>query len=155
MSTKKYLVRDYMSKRIVTVTENATFEEAMRLFIAEKTNGLVVIDEKKKVKGILSSWDMIQYTVPDYLEQDKHLASFESGDVFAQRIHELAHHPISKFMTKKVKTVQPSHTLMEAATLLSEFRIRQLPVVNEKGVLVGYINRTDIKKVMATILGIQ
>jgi CBS domain-containing protein len=43
---------------------------------------------------------------------------------------------------------------MEAAAILSEFRIRQLPVVNTKKELVGYINRTNVKRAFCDILGI-
>ena len=42
---------------------------------------------------------------------------------------------------------------MEAAALLSTFHIRQLPVVDNDGNLVGYINRTDIKLAVGRALG--
>ena len=122
--------------------------------IKNKTNGLVVIDESSKVAGILSSWDIIQHIVPDYLEEDMHLASFESGDVLIKRTLGAADDPITKFMTSNVHVVKPHETLMEAAAILSEFKIRQLPVVDDNGVLVGYLNRTDIKEAIGDILGI-
>ena len=68
---------------------------------------------------------------------------------------ELKDDPIAKFMSAKVHTCKANHSLMEAATLLSEFRIRQLPVVDDDGVLVGYLNRTDIKKAIADVLGLS
>ncbi len=118
----------------------------------QKTNGLVVVDEDRHVLGILSSWDIIAYLVPDYLENDKHLATFEAGDVFEERVKEIQNDPVSKFMSSQVHTTRPDHSLIEAATLLSEFHIRQLPVVDENGVLVGYLNRTDIKKAIGDVL---
>lgn len=118
------------------------------------TNGLVAVDAEQKVAGILSSWDIIEYIVPDYLEEEGHLSSFESGDVLFERARELAEHPVSRFMTKKVHCVKSTDKLMEAATLLSEFRIRQLPVVDDDGKLVGYINRTDIKRAIGDALNI-
>ena len=97
---------------------------------------------------------MISRIVPDYLEEDQHLAAFEAGDLFAKRVHALAEESVASFMTTKVHTVKPDSTLMEAAAVLSEFRIRQLPVVGEDGILVGYLNRTDIKKAIGEVLGI-
>lgn len=155
MPEKKFLVSGYMQPKAVTLAPEATFREAAELMVRTKTNGLVVVDAENKVVGILSSWDLIQYVVPDYLEEDKHLAAFESGDLFASRIQELQNDPISKFMSTSVHTCNSDASLMEAATLLSEFHIRQLPVVDEAGVLVGYINRTDIKKAMGDVLGIN
>lgn len=151
----KFTVERYMQPHPATINVNATLEDAVRTMIEKKTNGLVVINKKKKVVGILSGWDTIQYIVPNYLEEDLHLAPFESADLFADRIHDLSDHPITSFMTDKVHTVSISDPLMEAATLLSEFHIRQLPVVDEKGILIGYINRTDIKKAIGDVLNIK
>lgn len=147
MTTKStnWKVSEFMRRSVVTVPLSATMQEAIDLMIRERTNGLVVIDENKKVAGILSSWDIIQHIVPDYLEEDKHLASFESGDLFVLRAKELASDPITKFMTKNVHTIGCDHTMMQAAALLSTFHIRQLPVVDKEGTLIGYLNRTDVK----------
>ncbi|MDD2655976.1 MAG: CBS domain-containing protein [Patescibacteria group bacterium] len=152
---EKYLVKNNMQDVVTTVNINATFREALQKMVDGRTNGVVVVDDEKYVKGILSSMDLIQYVVPDYLEEDKHLASFEAAEEFSVRIKEVADEPITKFMTKEVHTIKESHTLMEAATMLSEFKIRQIPVVDAEEKLVGYINRTDIKKAIARVLGIH
>lgn len=152
---KKYLVQDYMKKKVVSLTADQTVKEALKAMIEHKTNGLVVIDKNSKVVGILSSWDIIAYLVPDYLEEDGHLASFESGDVFEERIKEVQDDPVSKFMSAHVHTINPDDSLMQAATLLSEFHIRQLPVVDEDDLLIGYLNRTDIKRALGEILNIK
>ena len=153
-NNKSYVVKDYMQKQVVTINKNSTFKDAVEKMLHTKTNGLVVVNEKNEILGILSSWDLIEHMVPDYLEEDKHLASFEAAEMFEQRLKDVSGDPITKFMTKKVLTVSQTDNLMEASTLLSEFRIRQLPVVDENKKLTGYINRTDIKKAMGDALGI-
>ncbi len=154
MQHRKYIISEFMNTNVITISKNATLKQAVEAMIKNKTNGLVVIDESSKVAGILSSWDIIQHIVPDYLEEDMHLASFESGDVLIKRTLGAADDPITKFMTSNVHVVKPHETLMEAAAILSEFKIRQLPVVDDNGVLVGYLNRTDIKEAIGDILGI-
>lgn len=149
---KKYLIRDYMQSRVVTVYPETSLKEALQKMLDEATNGLVVVDEKKSVVGILSTWDIIQYIVPDYLEEDKHLAAFESDDLFSKRIKALQNDPVSQCMSSKVYTCKPEHSLMEASVLLSEFHIRQLPIVDESEKLVGYISRTNIKKALGDAL---
>lgn len=144
-----------MKKDVVTISPDTTVHDAIKTMIDHKTNGLVVIDGDNKVQGILSSWDIIAYMVPDYLEEDKHLATFESADVFESRVKEIKDDPVSNFMSKHVHTTQAKHSIMEAATLLSEFQIRQLPVVDEFGNLVGYLNRTDIKKAIGDAIGVR
>lgn len=151
---QQYLVADHMRREVHTLSKTATLRDAIVKMNECHTNGLVVVNGDQKVVGILSSWDIIQHIIPDYLEEDKHLAPFESGDLFAERIRETANEPVTKFMTRKVVTVSEADTLMEAATLLSEFRIRQLPVADASGKLVGYINRTDIRRAIGHVLGI-
>lgn len=146
-----YRVKDWMQTDVMTISPNATFTQAVATMVTGHTNGLVVA-EKGIVHGILSSMDLIRHLVPDYLEEDKHLAAFESGDQFVTRISEIKNDSVKKFMTRDVHTIKSSHTLMEAAILLSEFNIRQIPVVDDAHKLVGYINRTDIKKAIADIL---
>lgn len=147
-------VADVMRQVPATISPTATLRDVVREMKEKKTNGLIVTDEDGRVVGILSSWDVIQVIVPDYLEEDRHLAAFESGDTFAARILELADSPVESFMTAPVRTVTPSDTLMEAATILSEAHIRQLPVIDDKGILVGYLNRTDMKLAIAELLGV-
>lgn len=152
---REYIVSEYMQRNVVTAPKTATFKDAVEILIKNHTNGAVVVDESNRVAGIISSSDLIQYIVPDYLEEDKHLASFEASDVFAKRIEKVANDSVTKFMTAPVHTIKPHHALIEASTLLSEFHIRQLPVVDETNMLIGYINRTDIKKAIGRALGIN
>ncbi len=153
--SKKYLVSDYMRSPVITIRPESTFREAIELMLKEKTNGLVVTDDAQTLVGILSSWDIIEYIVPDYLEEDKHLAAFEDGAVFVKRIRELENEPVSKFMTDSVHAVKSTSTIMEAAATLSEHGIRQLPVTDEDNRVIGYLNRTDIKKIIGEVLGIE
>lgn len=155
MKYTKCHVRDYMRTPVVTVHADTTVREVTGIMLRQKTNGVVVIDDHETVVGILSSWDIINHIVPDYLEADTHLASFEAADMFAKRTHEVADDPISGFMTTNVHTVKKDDTLISAVALLSEFRIRQLPVTDDKGKLIGYINRTDIKHAVGDVLEIS
>lgn len=139
------MIKRYMQTDVVWVNHRATIREAVNIFVERNINSVVVVDDQHHVVGMLSSIDIIQYIVPDYLEEDRHLASFEAREVFERRVKEIADEPVTHSMSKEVKTIQPDHTLIEAATLLSEHRINQLPVVDEAGKLIGYIGRSNIK----------
>lgn len=154
---KKLKIADFMRPKEVvsTISVDATFEDAAKIMIEKKRNGLVVLDKDKKVIGMLSSLHLIKFIVPDYLEDDKHLAAFEATDVFAKRVHEIKNEPIVKFMNHNYHAVKAEESLMEAANLMSEWNTRHLPVVDDQNMLVGYITRTDVKKAIAQILHIK
>ncbi|NQV89909.1 CBS domain-containing protein [Candidatus Uhrbacteria bacterium] len=155
MTEKTFLVREYMHETVSLNPEGKTLKDVVELMATTKRNGVFIVDQDQHVQGIVSAWDIIEHVVPDYLESDKHLAPFENDGVLVERVLALQNSPIEEFMTNKVHVVQESSSIMEVATMLSEFRIRQLPVVNADNVLVGCINRTDVKLIIAEILNIQ
>lgn len=156
MNTKKeYFVRNYMRKDVVTLNEDALFIDVVRLMIKQKTNGVVVVDEKRHVLGIISNFDIIEHMVPDSLEEDCKLEYFTASDSFSDELERVKNNSIKDFMTKQVYTIHQDDSLMQVATLLSEFKICQLPVVDENGIMVGYINRTDIKNAMGDVFNIR
>lgn len=53
---------------------------------------------------------------------------------------------VSELMTRQVVSVPPAVTLDEAKRLLHEHRIEKLPVVNDRGELIGLITSKDIDK---------
>ena len=54
---------------------------------------------------------------------------------------------VSKWMSPKVLTLQPSDSISTAIHLMKEKRIRRIPVVNESGKLVGIVSDRDLKDV--------
>jgi acetoin utilization protein AcuB len=51
---------------------------------------------------------------------------------------------VSMWMTREVTTIAPTATLAEIATLMMRQRIRRLPVIGERGVLLGIVTHSDV-----------
>jgi len=51
---------------------------------------------------------------------------------------------VSMWMTREVKTIAPTATLAEIATLMMRQRIRRLPVTGERGALLGIVTHSDV-----------
>lgn len=149
-----FLVRDYMHTDVHTIDPDATLKEALATMVEEKTNSLIVLEGDELV-GMLSSWDLIARLVPSYLETDQQLAAFESGEVFCRRAHAVEEVFVREMMSAEVHTVTATETLIVAASLLVQYKIRHLPVVDEQGRLIGLLNRTDLKRAMAHALDLE
>lgn len=149
-AAKKFIVADYMQQPAITIATTATLREVVALMITKKTNGVMVLDGMDRVVGIVSNWDVIQHVSPTYDEEK----GGQSDEVFIEHIKAVADDLVTKIMTSRVQTIKPTDSILEANLLLSEFRIRQLPVVDKNENLVGYINRTDIKNIVGEILGV-
>jgi acetoin utilization protein AcuB len=55
---------------------------------------------------------------------------------------------VSKSMTRKVITVRPGTSVIEARDLMKEHKIRHLPVVEDDDVLVGIVTDRDVRSVL-------
>ena len=150
-----YAVRDSMHRDAHTIGPGATLKEAVALMVERKTNSLIVVDNRMRIVGMVSSWDVIAKFVPKYLKEDHNLASFEMGDVFCQRLEVLNGVLVEDVMETHVVTIKEGDALISAAALLAQHRLRQVPVVSQEGELSGYVNRTDIKLAMADALGLK
>lgn len=150
-------VEQFIRHDVPTIAPDATFQDALAMMIEEKTNGLVVVDEENRPLGTIDSFDLIHAAVPGYLRHNTNLAQFAAEGVF--------HAAVTKSLEQKVVDlmedldgkimVQPQDPMIFAATLASRHNTRYVPVVDEKGGLIGLVSRTGIKRAMAELLSME
>ena len=136
------LVANWMSKNIITVDENDSMQDAMKLL---KENGISMLPVMKKGKlvGIVT---------------DRDLKRASASDATTLEIHELLYLltriKVKNIMTKEVITVPPDFTVEETALVLQKNKISGAPVVGSKGKLVGTITQTDLFRVLISLTGV-
>ncbi len=117
-----------MSTELISVRPTTSVEEAVKLMVNSRITGLPVVDEKGKMVGVLSEYDVIvQIAKKGHLDQR----------TFSQ--------PIS--FSSKVESISEMTPLSEIIDSFVESRFRRLPVVDKKGKLIGIITRRDLMKV--------
>lgn len=106
----------------VTVTADATLNDALNMMRNYKIGGIPVVDHAKKLIGILTNRDL--------------------------RFENRLDRKVSEIMTKEnLVTAPEGTTLEEAQTILQQYKIEKLPVVTKDNILVGLITYKDIMKV--------
>jgi len=116
------LVRDRMSTHPVTIRSDADYKMALTLMQEHALHHVPVIDAGRKLVGIVAERDLL-LAATRYLQ-----SAIEVGDV----------------MHKNVTTASPDMPIVEAATLMVEYRIGGLPVVDGDENVIGVITETDI-----------
>ncbi|MCX7759855.1 MAG: IMP dehydrogenase [Hydrogenothermaceae bacterium] len=107
----------------VTIFPHQTVEEALNIMSIYKISGVPVVDENKRLVGILTNRDLRFIHKKDYKK------------------------PVSEFMTKApLVTAREGVSLDEAIELLQKHKVEKLPVVDENGVIKGLITIKDIVK---------
>lgn len=56
-------VSEVMTKNVITISPDATMEDAAQIMIDKKVGGLPVVQEKTKLVGLITETDVLQYFV--------------------------------------------------------------------------------------------
>jgi len=136
-------VADTMTPKVVAVGKGDDISTAVRLLSENRISGLPVVDDDGLVIGVVSEADILG------------AAGMESGFTFKDIIRKLLGEPLAghrkgakvgDIMSAPAITISGGADIGEAAKILSERRIKRLPVVDNDGRLVGIISRADIVK---------
>lgn len=120
-------VRDILKRKgseIYSVTPDTSVYDALKL-MAEKNIGAVLVVEGDQPVGILSERDYARQVI---------LKGKTSKDT-----------PVREIMTSKIVFVGPAQTVEECMALMTDKRIRHLPVLEEHQ-LVGILSIGDVVK---------
>jgi len=118
------LVRHIMKRNVLVLTEDATVKDTLDLMLENSAGSVVIVDKDtgRKPIGIVTERDILSKIV---------------------NFRKPLETPIKEIMSSPVITISPDEPIEKAAEIMTENRIKKLPVV-EKGELVGIITLTDI-----------
>ena len=137
------LIRNWMTPEVVTVTPDTSLLKLGKLMRDKDVRRLPVV-ENGRVVGIISDRDVrdaspSKATTLDMYEMHYLLAEIKARDI----------------MTPKPVTIKPTDTVEKAAMIMLDRKIGGLPVVDEKGDLVGIISDQDVFKALVNITGVR
>ncbi|MFN8497823.1 MAG: CBS domain-containing protein [Anaerolineae bacterium] len=132
MSANTPLVRDWMTKDVMTIDSKTTLPEAHRIMKDRKIRRLPVVDQHGRLVGIITRGDVREASPSDATS----LSIYEVHYLLAQLT-------VDSIMTKDPVSVTPDTPIKDAARIMLEQKISGLPVV-EGNRIVGIITESDI-----------
>ncbi|MBC7222422.1 CBS domain-containing protein [Candidatus Bipolaricaulota bacterium] len=137
-------VRDFVRRDLSAVERDTPVARAIKILENSGLSSLPVVDEEGKLVGIISERDIIRALVPEYVDM-LHSASFlPSLDRLARKLREIENHPVERYMKKEVVVARLDDSDLHVADLMLRRGLKQLPVVDEEGHLVGVVRRIDL-----------
>jgi CBS domain-containing protein len=124
MKTVAQILRSKPDQAVYTITPTASVFEAVKL-MAEKSIGALVVMAEEQVVGIITERDYARKII---------LMARSSKDT-----------PVRDIMTSAVMYVRPDQPSEECMVLMTENRLRHLPVM-EGGKLIGLVSIGDLVK---------
>ena len=125
-------ISDVMTVNVITSKPEETVVEAARKMTENDVGSVVVVDEKGTILGIVTEGDVVRRVVACGLDPSKTV--------------------VRDIMTQNPVTIYEDATLAAAAEYMREKGIGHLPVVNERGRLVGIISRSDIVRLAPSLI---
>jgi CBS domain-containing protein len=126
-------IRDILREKgdnVATIGAGRTVHEAVRELNSHRIGALVVTGDDGSVQGIVSERDVLRMAA-------------ETWDDAGDRIPRLRDRPVVGIMTREVICAVPDDELDYAMGIMTQNRIRHLPIV-EEGRLIGIISIGDV-----------
>lgn len=118
------VVRAKASQDVITISPDASVRDLIGLLARHNVGALIVSSDGSTVEGIVSERDVVR------------------------RLHDqesVLDSPVSAIMTAEVRTCEGTETLHELMQVMTEHRIRHVPVLTD-GRLTGIISIGDVVK---------
>jgi acetoin utilization protein AcuB len=135
------LVGDRMSHPVITISPQASLDDAWKLMASEHISRLPVIDKNGKMVGIVSEKQILRYSPSEATTLDAWEIKGVMNKIQVERV-----------MTKNVITVTPDMPIEEAARVMDDNEISGIPVVIGDS-LVGIIAESDLFTTFLEVLG--
>lgn len=117
-------------KKVETISSSASVHDLVNSLNTHHVGALVVSPDGKKIEGIISERDVVR-AMPGKMDQ-----------LIGMRVRDL--------MTVEVITCTQNSTVAELMTVMTERRIRHVPVLSESGELLSIVSIGDVVKAHIT-----
>ncbi len=132
---KEIPVEKLMTTEVITVSPNDTMDRVQEIFRGNAIHHIPVVQEGRVV-GILSEKDYLRLLHGFTLFKNKQSEAFNDAVLRSLLVGEV--------MTRQVATVKASDTAEVAVGFFRENLFHALPVLNDKGQLVGILTSYDL-----------
>jgi CBS domain-containing protein len=131
-------VHHVMTREVKYVKESDTLRDVVEIFTKHRISGLPVL-RKGRVVGIITESDIFRIVGADNILDIKDTRFLEETEV-------------RNAMTKNVLTVNENDSLEVVIALMNKARVNRLPVLDNRGRMVGIVARNDVIKGIMEIL---
>jgi CBS domain-containing protein len=131
MPIKSCLVKDYMTRTLVTFKPETSVLDAIHELVRHRIAGAPVVDDAGNLVGMLSELDCLK-------------VALQAG------YHGEYGGPVRDYMSADVKTVNAEMSIVDLAQRFQDTRFRRFPVTDQNR-LVGQISRRDVLRALEVL----
>ncbi len=138
-----FKAKDVMTKRVISVRKGTPLQEVAKVMADNRISGVPVVDEENNVVGVISEKDFLRRMGVDDMGTFMGVVAecLKGKGCVAVSIRAKKSEDI---MSAPPITVTEDTAVIEIARLFGERNINRVPVIDEKGHLIGIVSRGDI-----------
>lgn len=144
-------VSDVMTRKVLSIGQNATVLQAVNSMLQNKISGLPVVNADGHLVGIVTEGDFLRRTETTTERRRPRWLEFlvGAGRLADDYVHTHAR-KISEVMTSEPYTVTEDTPLEDVVRLMEKHRIKRLPVIRGK-LVVGIVSRANLLQALASL----
>ncbi|MEU2831925.1 CBS domain-containing protein [Streptomyces lavendulae] len=134
-------VSELMTRKVVTVPQNAAFKDIVRTLVEHQVSAVPVVDSAGHAFGLISEGDLLPKSAAqgDYFRSLPEREAWQEDKAAGLRAEEL--------MSAPPVCARPDWTVAEAARLMEAQGVKRLLIVDETDTLVGIVSRRDLLRI--------
>jgi CBS domain-containing protein len=141
--------KDVMTAGVMTVAEDASINEAIRLMLQRKISGLPVVDASGALVGMVTEGDFLRRSELGTERRVSRWLEFLLGPgKLAQNYVHAEGRKVRDVMTNEVHTIDEQAPLTELVAIMERRKIKRVPVLRG-GKLVGIVTRANLLHALA------
>lgn len=146
-------VRDVFQKKVGYITPDSTLFDAAKFIFGHKHQGIPVVKIKgknKKLVGFITEQDILSQLFPkvkDLFEDYIHERDFEAME---KNIKPILIKKVKDVMSKNPISIHVDEPLLKAESIMKLKDVSRMPVVDDKGKLIGIISKVDIFRALVS-----
>jgi CBS domain-containing protein len=143
-----------MQTGVPTLAKGDSVGKVARLMVDAGVPGLVVLDNGV-IAGIITESDLVtrqsDFTPPEMTSVLDAVFTTDAGWDYDEEVRRALAMTAGELMSHPVYSIRSRATLGEIATLMHQYGVNPVPVVDDSNRLVGLVSRADIVKVLAIL----
>lgn len=141
---------DVMVRHVITIGPDEEVSQAARMLADHDISALPVVDEQRRMLGILSEADLLRREeIGTEKRRPAWLEAVTPSSRLAEDYSKSHGRKVRELMSETVISASPDAPLSEIARLLERKRIKRVPIV-EDGKLVGIVSRANLIQALAS-----
>ena len=138
-------ISKYMKRNVVSIPEASTIREAASVFVKHHVGLLPIVDQNRKLIGVVGLRDLLALELPDFINFIADLDFVHDfGAVETTRPSaDVLDRPVTT-LVRAVISVSEDTGLLRTYALMLQHQLHDIPIVSKDETLVGVASRVDI-----------